>query len=120
MIPSKTYRYTVHLQALNESKLGRVALSWICQFLCELFRIFWRAAMGPFSKTFSFNPAPERVKTVYLSRHGESLDNLHSKIGGNSCLSERGEKYAEALASFINAMQLSTLKVRIKIYKWLE
>ena len=73
--------------------------------------------MGPCSTTFSFNPPPKTVKTVYLSRHGESLNNMYGKIGGNSCLSERGEKYAEALASFINAMQLSTLKVRIKIYK---
>ena len=76
--------------------------------------------MGPCSNTFSFNLPTNRVQTVYLSRHGESLNNLHGKIGGNSCLTERGEKYAEALASFINAMQLPRLKVRMKIYKWLE
>ena len=51
------------------------------------------------------------VITIYLTRHGESQNNLFGKIGGNAELSERGEKYALALNTFITALQLPDLKV---------
>lgn len=38
---------------------------------------------------------------VWLTRHGESLYNLASRIGGNPDLSTRGEGYARALAKFL-------------------
>ena len=40
-------------------------------------------------------------KTIYLSRHGESLYNLKNKIGGNSDLSEKGLNYAKSLSNYI-------------------
>jgi len=46
----------------------------------------------------NFNLAPRQI---WLSRHGESLDNVNGKIGGNSDLSQQGWKYARALAKFI-------------------
>ena len=52
-----------------------------------------------------------RGNTIYLTRHGESENNLFGKIGGNAELSERGEKYALALNNFITALQLPDLKV---------
>ena len=51
------------------------------------------------------------VNTIYLSRHGESQNNLFGRIGGNAELSERGEKYAQALSTFIASLHLPDLKV---------
>jgi broad specificity phosphatase PhoE len=42
------------------------------------------------------------MKRIYLSRHGESLYNLENRIGGNSNLSNKGEKYSIALSKYIN------------------
>jgi 6-phosphofructo-2-kinase len=46
----------------------------------------------------NFNLAPRQI---WLSRHGESMDNVNGKIGGNSDLSPQGLKYAKALAKFV-------------------
>lgn len=46
----------------------------------------------------NFNLAPRQI---WITRHGESVDNINGKIGGNSDLSEVGYLYARALAKFI-------------------
>lgn len=46
----------------------------------------------------NFNLAP---RMIWLTRHGESMDNVSGKIGGNSHLSKRGIEYARALEKFI-------------------
>uniref|UniRef100_A0A671UY46 6-phosphofructo-2-kinase/fructose-2,6-biphosphatase 1 n=1 Tax=Sparus aurata TaxID=8175 RepID=A0A671UY46_SPAAU len=50
-------------------------------------------------------------RSIYLSRHGESELNLLGRIGGDSGLSPRGQKYANALATFIKGQKISDLKV---------
>jgi len=45
----------------------------------------------------SVHPYP---RTIYLSRHGESVYNVEKKIGGDSPLSPLGEQYAKRLAEF--------------------
>eukprot|EP00271_Cylindrocystis_brebissonii_P006941 TRINITY_DN19908_c0_g1_i1.p1 TRINITY_DN19908_c0_g1~~TRINITY_DN19908_c0_g1_i1.p1 ORF type:complete len:652 (-),score=118.43 TRINITY_DN19908_c0_g1_i1:759-2714(-) len=40
-------------------------------------------------------------RPIILTRHGESQDNVRGRIGGDSALSERGEKYATKLAEFV-------------------
>ena len=47
----------------------------------------------------NFNLAPRQI---WITRHGESLDNVNGKIGGDSDLSANGIHYASALAKFIN------------------
>jgi 6-phosphofructo-2-kinase len=47
----------------------------------------------------NFNLAP---RMIWITRHGESLDNVHGKIGGDSDLSENGQKYARAITRFID------------------
>lgn len=49
-----------------------------------------------------------KPKYIWLSRHGESQFNLQGKIGGDSSLSKRGEKYAKQL----NAMLQDHLDLR--------
>lgn len=46
----------------------------------------------------NFNLAPRQI---WLSRHGESMDNVNGRIGGNSDLSPQGWRYAQALATFV-------------------
>lgn len=46
----------------------------------------------------NFNLAP---RMIWLTRHGESMDNVSGKIGGDSHLSPRGVRYARALEKFI-------------------
>uniref|UniRef100_A0AAQ4RJX9 6-phosphofructo-2-kinase/fructose-2,6-biphosphatase 1 n=1 Tax=Gasterosteus aculeatus aculeatus TaxID=481459 RepID=A0AAQ4RJX9_GASAC len=50
-------------------------------------------------------------RSIYLSRHGESELNLLGRIGGDSGLSPRGQKYANALATFIRGQNIRELKV---------
>jgi 6-phosphofructo-2-kinase len=46
----------------------------------------------------NFNLAPRQI---WLSRHGQSMDNVNGRIGGDSDLSAEGVRYAKALAKFI-------------------
>jgi len=46
----------------------------------------------------NFNLAPRQI---WLTRHGESMDNVSGKIGGDSSLSSAGLKFAKALTRFI-------------------
>lgn len=41
-------------------------------------------------------------RQIWITRNGESEDNVRGRIGGNSHLTARGEKYARALAKFID------------------
>lgn len=40
-------------------------------------------------------------RKIYMSRHGESMFNLHGKIGGDSDLSPRGQLYAKKLPGLV-------------------
>ena len=40
-------------------------------------------------------------KSIFFTRHGESLYNLEGRIGGNAPLTDAGKKYANALADWI-------------------
>lgn len=50
-------------------------------------------------------------------QHGESKQNLQGRIGGDSDLSERGEKYAAALGAYITEQNVSDnyIKINLKI-----
>jgi len=50
-------------------------------------------------------------RIIYLTRHGESMHNLNGRIGGNSDLSDQGEKYATELANFVKKENIPNLKV---------
>jgi 6-phosphofructo-2-kinase len=46
----------------------------------------------------NFNLAPRQI---WITRHGESIDNKAGKIGGDSPLTDAGQRYAHALTRFI-------------------
>ncbi|XP_022901218.1 6-phosphofructo-2-kinase/fructose-2,6-bisphosphatase 1 isoform X2 [Onthophagus taurus] len=50
-------------------------------------------------------------RTIYLSRHGESEQNLMGRIGGDSDLSQRGRQYATALSNYIKNQNIEGLRV---------
>ncbi|KAJ1861422.1 6-phosphofructo-2-kinase, partial [Coemansia sp. RSA 2703] len=45
-------------------------------------------------------------RVIYITRHGESEDNSAGRIGGDTSLSPNGERYAKALAKFIDRRRL--------------
>jgi 6-phosphofructo-2-kinase len=47
----------------------------------------------------NFNLSPRQI---WVTRHGESVDDVQGKIGGNAHLSENGVNYARALARFMD------------------
>jgi 6-phosphofructo-2-kinase len=42
------------------------------------------------------------ARQIWITRHGESIDNVKGKIGGDSELSSKGRKYAKTLTRFID------------------
>ncbi len=50
----------------------------------------------------NFNLAPRQI---WITRHGESVDNVNGRIGGDSDLSERGIAYAKSLTKFIKTQR---------------
>lgn len=50
-------------------------------------------------------------RSIYLTRHGESVYNLNGRIGGDSELSERGLEYAKALSKYIAEQKIPRLRV---------
>lgn len=50
----------------------------------------------------NFNLSPRQI---WITRHGESMDNVSGKIGGDSDLTENGVRYAKALTGFIAAQR---------------
>ncbi|KAF2349740.1 6-phosphofructo-2-kinase [Trinorchestia longiramus] len=51
------------------------------------------------------------TRSIYLSRHGESMHNVEGRIGGDSDLSNRGLQYRDELAGYINSQNIPNLRV---------
>ncbi|XP_055947240.1 6-phosphofructo-2-kinase/fructose-2,6-bisphosphatase-like [Argiope bruennichi] len=50
-------------------------------------------------------------RSIYLTRHGESVFNALGKVGGDSELSERGWEYAKMLSKYIKEQKIPRLRV---------
>ncbi|XP_028414646.1 LOW QUALITY PROTEIN: 6-phosphofructo-2-kinase/fructose-2,6-bisphosphatase-like [Dendronephthya gigantea] len=50
-------------------------------------------------------------RSIYLTRHGESLYNLEQRIGGNPDLSPGGKEFAMRLGEYMNKQKIPNLKV---------
>src|SRR2546422_4694846 len=50
-------------------------------------------------------------RSIYLTRHGESVFNLQGRIGGDAELSERGWEYSKALAKYIEGQNIPRFRV---------
>ncbi|KAI7897245.1 6-phosphofructo-2-kinase-domain-containing protein [Mucor mucedo] len=45
-------------------------------------------------------------RQIFVTRHGESEDNVTGRIGGDAPLSEKGQKFAKALAKFTQSQRI--------------
>ncbi|KAL7647596.1 UNVERIFIED_CONTAM: hypothetical protein RMT77_001196 [Armadillidium vulgare] len=50
-------------------------------------------------------------RSIYITRHGESVYNQVGRIGGDTDLSPRGREYSNALAKFIKDQKIPNLRV---------
>ncbi|KAF9193332.1 hypothetical protein BGZ51_003606 [Haplosporangium sp. Z 767] len=57
----------------------------------------------------NFNLSP---RCIWLTRHGESVDNMVGKIGGDAALSAKGRRYADCLSRFIKHQREENAKSR--------
>ena len=56
-------------------------------------------------------------RTIYMTRHGESLSNVSGKIGGDADLSKRGAEYAKQMSKYINDLKIPDIRVWTSWYK---
>jgi 6-phosphofructo-2-kinase/fructose-2,6-biphosphatase 2 len=50
-------------------------------------------------------------RTIYLTRHGESFNNVIGRLGGDSELTPRGDEFAKKLGEYINELKHPNFKV---------
>ncbi|KAK9457963.1 6-phosphofructo-2-kinase-domain-containing protein [Dipodascopsis uninucleata] len=55
-------------------------------------------------------------RQIWLTRHGESEDNVKGRLGGDASLSQKGEKYAKALARFIDYQKDSFRRRQLEMH----
>ncbi|EGV66531.1 bifunctional 6-phosphofructo-2-kinase/fructose-2,6-bisphosphate 2-phosphatase [Yamadazyma tenuis ATCC 10573] len=53
-------------------------------------------------------------RQIWITRHGESVDNLSGRIGGNSPLTKRGHRFSKTLAKFMNFQRQEFRKKQLK------
>jgi len=63
---------------------------------------FLACGIASYLSTFNLSP-----RQIWLTRHGKSIDNTMSKIGGDSDLTEEGQTYGTALYNFIGVKRLA-------------
>ena len=57
-----------------------------------------------------------RTRTVWLTRHGESVFNVEDRVGGDSDLSPRGVAYARSLAAFMESRRAAEDEAEIVVW----
>jgi len=50
-------------------------------------------------------------RTIYLTRHGESYNNVIGRLGGDSKLTPRGDEFAKKLGEYVNELKHPNFKV---------
>ncbi|RGB42001.1 6-phosphofructo-2-kinase-domain-containing protein [Rhizophagus diaphanus] len=56
-------------------------------------------------------------RQIWLTRHGESADNVSGRIGGDSSLSEKGRKFAACLSRFVHAQKMLFRQKQLENYR---
>ena len=105
-VPSKAPSARIHLRS--------VGLRWVYKILYENVMRYCGPGMAPWAEADTLPLATHNTeqRIVFITRHGESINNLYGKIGGNSGLSQRGQNYARSLGDFVRSWHLPGLKVR--------
>lgn len=53
-------------------------------------------------------------RQIWLTRHGESIDNLSGRIGGDSGLTKRGQRFAKSLSRFLSYQRRAFRKKQLE------
>lgn len=53
-------------------------------------------------------------RQIWLTRHGESIDNLSGRIGGDSGLTKRGQRFAKSLSRFLSYQRKAFRKKQLE------
>ncbi|KAF8246657.1 bifunctional 6-phosphofructo-2-kinase/fructose-2,6-bisphosphate 2-phosphatase [Wilcoxina mikolae CBS 423.85] len=88
-VPLGDYEEKLGMQYIKMIDVGRKVVT-------HQIRGFLAAQTVYFLLNFHLSP-----RQIWITRHGESLDNVAGKIGGDASLSDNGRRYAKALAAFI-------------------
>lgn len=88
-MPLGVYEEQNHMQYIQMIDVGRK----IVQFELSGFLV---NGIADYLLTFNLSP-----RQIWITRHGESIDNVRGRIGGDSDLTDDGDSYGTALYNFI-------------------
>jgi 6-phosphofructo-2-kinase len=89
-VPLGTYEEENNMQYIKMIDVGRKIIHYRLQG-------FLASGIASYLSTFNLSP-----RQIWITRHGQSEDNVAGKIGGDSNLTETGKHYGTALYNFIN------------------
>lgn len=90
-VPLGKYEEDNNMQYIKMIDVGRKVIHYRLQG-------FLSNGIASYLSTFNLSP-----RQIWITRHGQSEDNLAGKIGGDSELTEAGRNYATVLYNFISA-----------------
>ncbi|KAG4030000.1 hypothetical protein MFRU_013g00240 [Monilinia fructicola] len=88
-VPLGKYEEDNHMQYIKMIDVGRKVVHY-------QLKGFLTGGIASYLSTFNLSP-----RQIWITRHGKSKDNAIGKLGGDSDLTEEGQKYAQVLHNFI-------------------
>ncbi|KAL9106198.1 MAG: hypothetical protein Q9227_008731 [Pyrenula ochraceoflavens] len=88
-VPLGDYEEKNHMAYVQMIDVGRKLITHKVRGFLSVQAVFY---------LMNFNLAPRQI---WVTRHGESEDNVTGQLGGDSSLTPRGQRYAKCLARFI-------------------
>ncbi|RAL66569.1 hypothetical protein DID88_006259 [Monilinia fructigena] len=88
-VPLGKYEEDNHMQYIKMIDVGRKVVHY-------QLKGFLTGGIASYLSTFNLSP-----RQIWITRHGKSKDNATGKLGGDSDLTEEGQKYAQVLHNFI-------------------
>ncbi|PBP23926.1 hypothetical protein BUE80_DR005099 [Diplocarpon rosae] len=90
-VPLGKFEEDKHMQYIKMIDVGRKVIHYRLQG-------FLSNGIASYLSTFNLSP-----RQIWITRHGQSEDNLAGRIGGDSNLTEAGHEYATTLYNFVSA-----------------
>ena len=89
--------YEAAYEPVHESHLSSCKVINVGQKVqCNLINGYLQSRIAFYLMNLHVSP-----RSIYLTRHGESMHNVSGRIGGDSDLSPRGQRYAQALPNLV-------------------
>jgi 6-phosphofructo-2-kinase len=89
-VPLGAYEEEHHMQYIQMVDVGKKMIQFeLSGFLAN--------GLADYLHTFNLSP-----RQIWITRHGESYDNILGRIGGNADITDEGDSYAIALYNFVD------------------